>query len=381
MAAIKSDSVSAEASLWVGAPTPRFLAPSETPLSRFLDIVRESERQRSAPGVDWDDGPRPFRVVTVTSNKGGVGKTTIAANLAVFVRALREDLPVLVVGFDDQLILDQMFALSTGSHAVNVASAIRMGSLNSAIRLGQYGVHYIPSSEDLPDLKRAIEDPFRLQRVLMRTGWQGLVVIDTKSDLEILTQNALAASDLAIVVVADRPSLRQAERVYELMKGWGRPLERARVLLSMVDLRIKYDRGQTQDVLGLLVSEIRRRGFPLFESFLSRSPLIASLYTNPDGQMQSILHGAEKSIVRRQMQHIAEDVLRLLESFDGPLPVPGGGSAPVAEAATNADVGAEPPAREVDGENEEPSLETEENLDAWLDSAFERVNRSGEAEG
>ena len=65
--------------------------------------------------------------------------------------------------------------------------------------------------------------------MLLRTGWQGLVVIDTKSDLEILTQNALAASDLALVVVADRPSLRQAERVYELMKGWGRPLERARL--------------------------------------------------------------------------------------------------------------------------------------------------------
>ena len=378
MAAIKSDRVSAKGSVWVGAPTPRSLVPSETPLSRFLDIVRESERERSAPGVDWDDGDRPFRVVTVTSNKGGVGKTTIAANLAVFFRALREDLPVLVVGFDDQLILDQMFALTSGSNAVNVASAIRMGNLNSAIRLGQYGVHYIPSSEDLPDLKRAIEDPFRLQRVLMRTGWQGLVVIDTKSDLEILTQNALAASDLAIVVVADRPSLRQAERVYELMKGWGRPVERARVLLSMVDLRIKYDRGQTQDVLGLLVSEIRRRDFPLFESFLSRSPLIASLYTNPDERMQSILHGAENSIVRRQMQHIAEDVLRLLETFAGPLPVPGSEPAPVAKAATNAD--AEQPAPERDVENEEPSLETEENLDAWLDSAFERVQRRGEAE-
>ena len=50
-------------------------------------------------------------VVTVSSNKGGVGKTTLATNLAIYTRALREDLPVLVVGLDDQGTLDRMFAL------------------------------------------------------------------------------------------------------------------------------------------------------------------------------------------------------------------------------------------------------------------------------
>lgn len=372
MLAFKSDSIRVESSLRVGAPSLRLLAARETPLSRFLEAIGQKAHERSAPGVEWDEDPRPFRVVTVTSNKGGVGKTTVAANLAVYFRVLREDLPVLVVGFDDQSILDQMFALESGRPDVTLASAIRMGNLNSAIRLGQYGVHYIPSSEDLFDLKRRIEDPFCLQQVLMRTGWQGLVVIDTKSDLEILTQNALAASDLAIVVVADRPSLRQAERVYELMKSWGRPLERARVLLSMVDLRIKYDRGQTQDILGLLVSEVRRRGFPLFESFLSRSPLVASLYSNPDERVRSILHGAEGSIVRRQMQHVADDVLRQLETLTGPLPVPGGGPAPIAEA----DAGAEQPAPRDDAVR----LEADEDLEAWLDGAFGRINQKHDGE-
>jgi cellulose biosynthesis protein BcsQ len=50
-------------------------------------------------------------VITVSSNKGGVGKTTVASNLAIYTRALREDLPVLVVGLDDQGTLDRMFAL------------------------------------------------------------------------------------------------------------------------------------------------------------------------------------------------------------------------------------------------------------------------------
>ncbi|NIP49193.1 MAG: ParA family protein, partial [Gammaproteobacteria bacterium] len=43
---------------------------------------------------------RPF-VITVASEKGGVGKTTIATNLAVYLKALREDLPVTIASFDN----------------------------------------------------------------------------------------------------------------------------------------------------------------------------------------------------------------------------------------------------------------------------------------
>ncbi len=266
---------------------------------------------QSAPRVDWGQGPRPFKVLSVTSNKGGVGKTTIACNLAVYIRALREDLPILLLTLDDQLVLDRMFSLSDEESSVGLIQAIRAGDLSPVIKLGQFGVRYVPASRDAGALKSTISDLYHLQRVLVQTDWHGLVIIDTKSDFEILTQNAIAASDLIMVAVKDYSSLLEAERVFELLRSMGRPSDRARIVLSLMDLRVKFKEGPA-DVLELLVSESRDRGYPLFESFLSRSAKIEALQTNPEARVHSIMHGAPTSVAHRQMTLLADEVLSLL---------------------------------------------------------------------
>ncbi len=285
-------------------------------MSKILDALRRAEAASRGGTDDGQAAPwqaeRPFRVVSVVSNKGGVGKTTVASNLAVYLKALREEAPVLVFGFDDQTTLDRMFALDATPPAGTIADGLREKSLRRVCRFGQYGVDYVPSSRDVPALRALLDGPAALQEILLASERTGDVVIDTKSDFETLTRSAILSSDLTIVVVKDHASLVEAERAFELLEKNGRPRDAARILLSLVDLRVKYREGEDADVLAHLLSEIRRIGYPVFETFMSRSPKVESLYTNPDGRALAILQGANQSVVHRQMIQLTQEVDRLL---------------------------------------------------------------------
>jgi hypothetical protein len=99
-------------------------------LSRFLDAVLRAEqtRLRSATGpaapppTGWTARrlPRAFQVIAVASNKGGVGKTTVATNLAeaekVFALLARWGEPgrleSIAHGAPDSIVYRQLLALT-----------------------------------------------------------------------------------------------------------------------------------------------------------------------------------------------------------------------------------------------------------------------------
>jgi hypothetical protein len=174
----------------------------------------------------------------------------------------------------------------------------------------------VPTSSVVGELKAEIAHPRVLRDMIERSGFPGLVVVDTKSDLEILTQNAIWASDLTLVPVSDETSLLEAEKIFRMLDGFGRPRESARIVLSLVDLRIKYRNAEHRDVLAWLLAQIRTRGLPLFETFLSRSPRIEALHTNAGERPFPVTELARDSLVCGQLHHLTEDVLRALSEIE-----------------------------------------------------------------
>ena len=200
----------------------------------------------AAPPANPSSTTTPARkaVVAVASNKGGVGKTFVATNLAVYLCALHQDLSVQLIGLDDQIGIDRMFAIGgRDPDAPNLKHAFAERSLDRALRLGEYGVHYVPSPPDTGPLKSRARDPRILSGMIERCSHPGLYVLDCKSDLEELTRAALRAADLVIVPVADQASLDEAAKIFELLARDGGVPGRARVLLTLVDRRTRVDRG------------------------------------------------------------------------------------------------------------------------------------------
>lgn len=199
--------------------------------------------------------------IVVTSPKGGVGKTTVALNLAL---ALAErGLRTLIVDLDPQGGIGLSLAKPDGEWRgiVDVLAAeapvtdvvVRTNEPRLAILpRGRLDPVEVPAFEDalrahgsLAGLLRPIEDAF------------DRVVLDTPSGLGGITRSAMAVADWALVVFKAEPlamrSIQQVLRVLEHVRESERP---ELALLGIVPTMVELSKEHSQSSMVALWTEL-----------------------------------------------------------------------------------------------------------------------------
>jgi chromosome partitioning protein len=226
--------------------------------------------------------PRKTRVLAVSNQKGGVGKTTTAINLGTALAAIGEK--VLIVDMDPQGNASTGLGVPRETRRITIYDVIVDGRAidEAAVETKVPGLHIIPGDSDMSgveiELSQADRRSYRLRDALQGQGSGGhtrydYVLIDCPPSLNLLTLNAMSAADAVLVPLQCEffalEGLTQLMKTVEMVRQSLNPtLEIQGLVLTM------YDRRST--LSGQVAADVRAHfGDKVYDAVIPRNVRVA----------------------------------------------------------------------------------------------------------
>lgn len=189
-------------------------------------LVKNQERQQNAA-----------RVITVTSGKGGVGKTSIAVNLAIQIQRMGKRV----------IILDADFGLANIEVMLgirpqyNLADLMFRGkTLNEIITRGPEGIGFISGGSGIQELARMTKEQvmYLTQKLVELDAMADVIIVDTGAGIaDNVLEFVTASSEVVLVATPEPTSITDA---YALLKALNRRagFSREHTSIKMISNRV-----------------------------------------------------------------------------------------------------------------------------------------------